>query len=151
LSSGLPLPLFSGKVDSVPPQTRRRGHGPTIRAIRLAKGLTLQNVADRSGLSTTYLSDGEKGKAEFSERATQLIAAALEVDAPSLTGQIPAIRALREALGIKKRDLADQLAIRSTRLDLIEAGTEQPDPRLAALIAVRLGVPVTLVGAGFAA
>lgn len=54
----------------------------------------------------------------------------------------PAIRAIREALGIKHGRFAVDCRISPGYLTNIEKGVKQPSPAVTAAIAQRLGVPV---------
>lgn len=131
-------------------QPSRRGHGPTVRAIREAQGVKLLELTRKTELLGHRVSPGqlsltERGKRPLSEKYTAVVAQALGVQAAHLTGQLPPIEPLRTALGLSKRELATQLGITSNRLDLIEQGAEQAGPELAALIAVRLGVDPAVI------
>jgi transcriptional regulator with XRE-family HTH domain len=64
--------------------------GRTVRALRQARGLTLEALADQAGMNVTYLSDIERGRSNptlgklgdlavaFDVRVSELIAAAEE-------------------------------------------------------------------------
>jgi len=56
-----------------------------------------------------------------------------------------AIRAIREALGIKHGEFAIQVDITPGYLTNIESGRKQPSPEVAVAIAKRLGVPLDAV------
>src|ERR1041385_8255165 len=58
--------------------------GSRVRSVRTAKGWTLKNVAERSGVSTRFLSDLETGKGNISVARLADIAAALDVPIVSL-------------------------------------------------------------------
>ena len=53
--------------------------GERLRAFRERRGLTLQEVASRSGLSRSYLSELENGKKQPSIKALEALADALNV------------------------------------------------------------------------
>lgn len=57
----------------------------------------------------------------------------------------PAIRAIREALGIKHGEFATRCDITPGYLTNVEAGRKQPSAAVAATIAQRLGVPLDAV------
>lgn len=57
----------------------------------------------------------------------------------------PAVKALREAYGIKQSDLAIRCDITPGFLSNLEAGRKQPSPTKAREIAVQLGVPLDAV------
>ena len=54
----------------------------------------------------------------------------------------PAVRAIREALGLRHGEFAVQCEITPGYLTNIEKGVKQPSPAVAAAIAKRLGVPL---------
>ena len=67
--------------------------GRTVRALRQARGLTLEALADEAGMNVTYLSDIERGRSNptlaklgdlaiaFDVRVSEIIAAAEDVPA----------------------------------------------------------------------
>lgn len=120
----------------------RRAHGPTAHAIRRARGLPFQTVAERAQISTGYLSKIERGIRRPEENITVRLAAALDVDVEILTGQRPAIATIRTALGIDAGAFAADIGIGRTQLVRIERGTDLPDTELLAVIARRLGVTI---------
>lgn len=56
-----------------------------------------------------------------------------------------AVRALREALGIKHGHFARDTEVSTGYLSNIEAGRKQPDPAVARRFATRLGVPLDAI------
>lgn len=56
-----------------------------------------------------------------------------------------AVRAIREALGIKHGEFAIQCDITPGYLTNIEAGRKQPSPEVSVAIAKRLGVPLDAI------
>lgn len=56
-----------------------------------------------------------------------------------------ALRAIREALGVTRRDLAGQVGRSVSWLAHVEAGDYQTSPECLALAARALGVPVTAI------
>ena len=58
--------------------------GSHIRKIRKSKGLTLKDLAEKSGLSIPYLSDIERGAVNPSLKTLQSIAKALELSLPEI-------------------------------------------------------------------
>ena len=57
----------------------------------------------------------------------------------------PAVRAIREALGLRHGAFAVQCEITPGYLTNIEKGIKQPSPAVAAAIANRLGVPLDAI------
>jgi transcriptional regulator with XRE-family HTH domain len=58
--------------------------GDTLKRIRKAKGMTQDQVAERASLSTPYISDVERGRANPTLSTAEKLAAALQVDVPAL-------------------------------------------------------------------
>ena len=58
--------------------------GQHIRTIRKSKGLTLKDLAEKSGLSIPYLSDTERDVVNPSLKSLQSIAKSLELSLPEL-------------------------------------------------------------------
>lgn len=57
----------------------------------------------------------------------------------------PAVRAIREALGIRHGDFAISCDISPGYLSNLEAGRKQPSPAVAVALAGRLGVPLDAI------
>ena len=57
----------------------------------------------------------------------------------------PAVRAIREALGIKHGEFAIDCEITPGYLSNIESGRKQPSPAVARAMADRLGVPLDAI------
>ena len=88
--------------------------GERLRLFRERRGLTLQEVADRSGLSRSYISEIENGKKQPSIKALEALTAALNVSLDALMpegdtdGTIgDKVRMLREQLGLSRAELAE--------------------------------------------
>ncbi len=70
-----------------------RALGVAIRALRVSRGLTQEQLAESAGLHTTYLSDVERGRRNIGVINLDRLAAALSVDLPTL------MRAVEEQRG----------------------------------------------------
>ena len=123
----------------------RHAHGPLVRALREAKGLTLREVGQAAGVSTGYLSRVERGDARTaSPRVTKRLADALGVLPEHLTGQKPPYRPLRAALTTESRaEFAEQVGVAEGELADIEAGAITPTVGEVYRIAQRLGLPAS--------
>lgn len=64
--------------------------GPRLRMLRLLQGLTLKQLAERAGLSLSYVSDLEHGRSRPSLATLERLAAALGVSRAELLGEDPA-------------------------------------------------------------
>ena len=62
----------------------QRQFGATIRAERLARGLTQQELAFEAGLSLTYIGEIERGQRMVSLDTVQRLATALEITGAEL-------------------------------------------------------------------
>jgi XRE family transcriptional regulator, aerobic/anaerobic benzoate catabolism transcriptional regulator len=103
-----------------------RSLGDRVRALRVQRGWTLRDVAQRSGLSPRFLVQLESGQGNISVRRLADVAAALNTSAaalltPSETPEAPVIVALLGLRGAGKttvgRRLAKRLAMRFVELD----------------------------------
>ena len=108
--------------------------GDTFRILRQQRGLTLQDVATRSGLSRSYLSEIENGKKQPSVKALEAIAAALNVSLKVLLpeaketeiGLGERLRLAREREGMSLTEVAEAVGISSGYLGEIERGQALP-------------------------
>lgn len=136
----------------MPRWSTRRVRGPVVRALRLAHGYTGIEFLDHPELAalprrdSAVLSHIEAGRGAWFAWIDPL-AAALNVAPDVITGQVPAIAALRTAAGITPTTLAADLGITPHHLAALERGSQDPDPALAARLARRLAVPVDVVSA----
>jgi transcriptional regulator with XRE-family HTH domain len=71
----VPVPPAAAEPD----QLWRNVAGAVLRGRRLAQGRTLQQVADRAGLSAQYLSEIERGRKEPSSEMLESICGALGI------------------------------------------------------------------------
>ena len=62
----------------------RRAFGRRVRELRLAHGLSQEELAERAGIHRTYISDVERGERNVGLENIKAIAAALEVPAAQL-------------------------------------------------------------------
>lgn len=107
--------------------------GNRIREFRLERGLTLEQLADSSGLSASYLSTIERGLKKPSIPVLKSIADALHVSAALLvqdeddafTGD--KLRFLREGRGLSIEELAEISELSATLLVKLEQGELRPD------------------------
>jgi XRE family transcriptional regulator, regulator of sulfur utilization len=67
-----------------PLSPRHRALGDAVRELRKARGLTQETLADRSGLTTNYVGDAERGERNVSMRALWALADGLGVPASEL-------------------------------------------------------------------
>lgn len=118
----------------------RAARGPVVRALRQARDMPLAELAATAGVSQGYLSYVERGRKTASQATTRALAAALDVAPEMITGQCPAIRALRQALGIAEVDLAAGAGVDIEEFARIERGIDTPSRDILARLARRLGV-----------
>lgn len=79
--------------------------GQRLRTRRVALGLTLAQVAERSGLSLPYVSNLERGRGNPTVDALASLAEALEVELPALVGADANTSALDVTLASAPRSL----------------------------------------------
>lgn len=124
----------------------QRARGLIVKAIRESLDRPANRTAEAAGgLDKGYYSMIESGKRTPSREVTRRLADALGVPAEVLSGQIPAIQAIREAQGITPQQFARDIGITTGRLARLEQGSELPDPALTSVIAQRLGVAPSVV------
>lgn len=107
--------------------------GNRIRRFRQERGLTLEQLSEKSGLSASYLSTIERGLKKPSIPVLKRIADALHVspallvqDADqSFTGE--KLRFLREGRGLTVEELAEISELSAAQIEKFEAGESQPD------------------------
>ncbi|MDG5789355.1 helix-turn-helix transcriptional regulator [Evansella sp. AB-P1] len=59
-------------------------HGEKVRALRKEKGLSLEELAHRASISTSFLDEVERGKKDLTIISLLLIAFGLDLDDPSI-------------------------------------------------------------------
>lgn len=85
--------MYCGDSRSVPARALSPQHvfGARVRALRLAGGLTQEDLADRCGLFRTYLSRIETGRANPTLTMIHALATSLRVPVVALFGDEPAV------------------------------------------------------------
>jgi transcriptional regulator with XRE-family HTH domain len=120
--------------------------GPTLRARRHQLGLSLQQVADKSGLSTAFISQAERGQATPSIISLMNLSRALGVD-------ISYFIAVPKGNSIVRRATAPEHIATDSPATYIRLSGSLPQPQLEALlITVPAGLaapPVQREGEGF--
>lgn len=66
------------------PPPHRRAFGERVRSIRTQRGMSQEQLADRSGLHRTYVGSVERGERNISLDAIHALARGLEVDVVGL-------------------------------------------------------------------
>lgn len=130
--------------------------GERLRAFRERRGLTLQEVASRSGLSRSYLSELENGKKQPSIKALEALADALNVALDALMpdggreaeaeaeGRLGEhLRLARERKGMSLAAAAEAAGISAGYLSEIERGQAQPAVETLRLLAEVVGLPLS--------
>lgn len=117
----------------------RHIRGPVARALREARGLRQTDLADlipgmANSSSIAHIERGARPGIPW----IGPLAKALDVHPGVLTGQIPAIAALRDIAGLTPAQLATDVGITARQLAAIERGSTTPAPDVAARIARRL-------------
>lgn len=108
--------------------------GEALRVLRQQRGLTLQELADRAGLSRSYLSEIERGKKQPSIKVLETIASALNVSLEVLVSQETEgevglggkLRLAREREGMTVAEVAEAVGISPGYLGEIERGQSLP-------------------------
>ncbi|NMB46125.1 MAG: transcriptional regulator [Firmicutes bacterium] len=112
--------------------------------------MTLQDVADRSGLSRSYLSEIENGKKQPSVKALEAIAAALNVSLEVLLPEAKKeaelgerLRAAREREGLSMAEAAEAAGISPGYLGEIERGQSLPSVNTLKQLADVVALPLS--------
>jgi transcriptional regulator with XRE-family HTH domain len=66
--------------------------GGAVRAVRISNGMTQEQLAERAGLHTTYVSDVERGRRNIGILNLDRLAQALAIDLPGLVTEVEARR-----------------------------------------------------------
>ncbi|SDS35414.1 ATP-binding protein [Actinoplanes derwentensis] len=113
--------------------------GQRLRELRIAAGLTLEGLAESSGVSVRAVSDMERGlsRAPWPRTVDALVAALAHPDAASLPALAKQAREAREAQPARRRRPADL-----PRADRLFVGRREPIDRIAAHAAGRTPVAV---------
>lgn len=132
--------------------------GDRLRIFRERRGLTLQEVASRSGLSRSYISEIENGKKQPSLKTLEALAGALnvalealmpegdlEVDAEADNPLGDRLRLARERKGMSLAEAAEAAGISVSYLSEIERGQAQPAVETLRLLAQVVGLPLSQV------
>ena len=134
---------------------RRMTHGSAVRAIRTALGIRQNTLAEAAGIKPSYLCRIETGgETPAVNGTTRRLADRLGVGIDAITYPLspgphtdhrvthgPAVRAIREALGIREDALAGAAGVSPRRLRSIEDGIARlGDGVVAQRLADRLGV-----------
>ena len=69
--------------------------GAAVRDLRLERGVTQEELADRAGLHVTYISGIERGLRNVGFRNLDRVARSLDLDLPALTAAVEARREVR--------------------------------------------------------
>ncbi|AEG15572.1 helix-turn-helix transcriptional regulator [Desulfofundulus sp. TPOSR] len=118
--------------------------GDKIRIMRSEKNLSLQELADRAGISLSYLSEIERGTVYPALSTLKRIAEALEVPPTSIMGQEGSLghklKALREEYGLTQAQLANLAGVTAGLIGQIEQGKVQPSLKTLEKLSEVMGV-----------
>jgi len=124
--------------------------GKTIRSFRRKRGLSLADLAERSQLSISYLSEIERGKKQPSLETLEKLSTALNISVQGLFTENESssspltpgdkIALLRRDKKLSQAELAEKVGISTTYLCQIEKGNVTPSLETLKAIAEALGV-----------
>ncbi|BAF59252.1 MAG: helix-turn-helix domain-containing protein [Pelotomaculum sp.] len=118
--------------------------GDKIRMLRAEKNMSLQELAQASGISLSYLSEIERGTVYPALTTLKRIAAGLSVPPAALIGHETTLgcklRALREEYGLTQAQLASMAGVTAGLIGQIEQGKVQPSLKTLEKIAEVMGV-----------
>lgn len=109
--------------------------------------MSLAQLAERTELSVSYLSNVERGLRGVTWENTLWIADELGVHPEQITGQWPPYRVIRQAVAgdVPFADFATSVGLSYDELIEVEQGLVTPDAALVARLAQRLGVPAEVL------
>jgi len=118
--------------------------GERVRLIRCEKGLSIQELASRAGISASYLGEIERGVVYPSLNTLKNLAGGLGVPVYVLMGQDSSLghrlKTLREEYGLTQAQLARLAGVTAGLIGQIEQGKVQPSLNTLEKIAHALGV-----------
>lgn len=118
--------------------------GEKIRLLRTEKNISLQELAEKAGLSASYLSEIERGTVYPSLATLGRIAYSLGVPAGSLLGREASLgyklKVLREEQGLTQTHLAQLVGVTPGLIGQIEQGKVQPSLKTLEKISEAMGV-----------
>ncbi|GFN23248.1 helix-turn-helix domain-containing protein [Thermanaeromonas sp. C210] len=129
-----------------PPGGDNNQLGAKLRRLREQKGLTLNELSRKSGVSLAHISEIERGRSTASLKTLEKLAAALEVSTSSLLqaerGESlgSKLRRLREKMGLTQKELADQVGISHSLIGQIETDRILPSLTTLHRLSEALGV-----------
>ncbi|KUK10668.1 MAG: Transcriptional regulator, XRE family [Clostridia bacterium 41_269] len=118
--------------------------GTKLRLIRNKKGLTLTELAQKLEISSSYLSEIERGNVKPSIKTLKKISEVLDIPLGKIlnepTGLGKKLKKLREEQGITQAELAKGAGVSAGLIGQIEQGRVQPSLQTIEKIAKELGV-----------
>ncbi len=118
--------------------------GDKIRLMRSEKNLSLQDLANRAGISLSYLSEIERGTVYPALNTLKRIAEGLGVPPSAVMGQEGSLghklKALREEYGLTQAQLANLAGVTAGLIGQIEQGKVQPSLKTLEKLAEVMGV-----------
>ncbi|MCG8400934.1 MAG: helix-turn-helix domain-containing protein [Firmicutes bacterium] len=118
--------------------------GDRIRIMRAEKNLSLQDMAQRAGISLSYLSDIERGTVYPALNTLKRIAGGLEVSVSSIMGSEGSLghklKVLREEYGLTQAQLANLAGVTAGLIGQIEHSKVQPSLKTLEKLAEVMGV-----------
>jgi transcriptional regulator with XRE-family HTH domain len=125
-------------------QERGLSIGDKIRLLRKEKGLSLAELAQEAGISTSYLSEIERGAVHPSLFILKQLARAIGVPALVLMGYEGSLghklRMLREGYGMTQAELARRAGVTAGLIGQIEQGKVHPSLKTLEKLALATGV-----------
>lgn len=118
--------------------------GDRVQLIRCEKGMTVQELATRAGISTSYLGEIERGAVYPSLNTLKRLAEELDVPVYVLMGQDGSLghrlKTLREEYGLTQAQLASLAGVTAGLIGQIEQGKVQPSLKTLEKLAQAMGV-----------
>ncbi|MDI7246196.1 MAG: helix-turn-helix transcriptional regulator [Bacillota bacterium] len=123
------------------------GLGEKLRVAREDRGMTLRDVASAAGISSTYLSEIERGNVQPALRVLKRLAHVLHVPLSSFMSSVERkgfigdkLRSIREKLGLTQAEVAAKAGVSAALIGQIELGRVSPSLKTINKVASALGV-----------
>ncbi|HAP32869.1 MAG TPA: transcriptional regulator [Firmicutes bacterium] len=129
--------------------------GEVVRRVREEKGYSLAELAEKAGISFSYLSEIERGSKKPSIKTVEKLTSFLNISPGELVGNTEQdgislgerVRLLRQERGLSLQELAESAGLSYSYICEIERGLVKPSLRALRKTAAALNVPVNQIKA----
>ena len=138
------------------------GESSFIRERAREMGMTMRDLADRAGVSASYLTDVSRGRKNMGVKVQARVESALKAPAkvapaqcanrPAsvVSGQSSYVRERARALGMTMRELAERVGVSASYMSMVSRGRRSMGVRVQALVEAALEAEATVASAQLA-